>query len=240
MLVGDSLQAGFHETLALSSGVCYKVGPQPPCAGRGCQSAFTLLQCGGNRPTLKLRIVRNDHLDMSERVFQSDVLNVFGTPWYTNFVADNSTKTLILNRGAHWAPTPTVVAEMGALLDAVAKDRPDVLVLVRDTPPGHPGCLKDPHPPLASPPFNSLSWQDHWGEFASQNEAVAEVVRARPNVLLLAVASMTAFRSDSHHGGRDCLHYCMPGPLDAWVEALHRALWGVANLEALREWANAS
>ena len=233
------MQGLFHKSLALGSGVCNRVGKQPPCrAGRGCQNSHTFVQCGGGRSPMKLFFIRNDHLDSSGKVILSEATNVYGTPWFAAFVNDTSIRTLVLNRGAHWSPTRTVVAELSALLDAVAAVRPDVLVIVRDTPAGHPGCSSKPQPPLTSPPRHSLSWPHHWGEFADQNEAVAGVVRARPTVLLLAVEGMTAYRADSHPGGSDCLHYCVPGPVDAWVEALHRALWGAANLDTLRAWAH--
>ena len=186
---------------------------------------------------MKLRFVRSDHLSMGDEMVRNKKANVYASPWYRQFVADTSYRVLVLNRGAHWSPTRTVVAELSALLDAVAAARPDVLVIVRDTPAGHPGCPNKPRAPLTAPPRNSKSWPYHWGEFASQNEAVAGVVRARPTVLLLEVARVTAYRSDGHHGSGDCLHYCVPGPVDAWVEALYRALWGVGNLDTLRAWA---
>jgi hypothetical protein len=36
-------------------------------------------------------------------------------------------------------------------------------------------------------------------------------------ILYLDFAKPTELRSDSHIGGKDCLHYCIPGPEDNWV-----------------------
>ena len=43
-----------------------------------------------------------------------------------------------------------------------------------------------------------------------------------------AAASISATRIDAHpanaHPATDCLHYCMPGPVDAWTHALFHLL----------------
>lgn len=41
---------------------------------------------------------------------------------------------------------------------------------------------------------------------------------------LLDAYSPTLLRADSHIGGRDCLHYCAPGPADHWVVLLYNML----------------
>ena len=56
--------------------------------------------------------------------------------------------------------------------------------------------------------------------------------RARPRhpsrLLWLPAASISATRIDAHpanaHPATDCLHYCMPGPVDAWTHALFHLL----------------
>jgi hypothetical protein len=42
-----------------------------------------------------------------------------------------------------------------------------------------------------------------------------------PHVLYLDVFTPTVLRADSH---LDMLHYCVPGPLDTWVELLSNVL----------------
>ncbi|CAN0531880.1 unnamed protein product, partial [Laminaria digitata] len=34
----------------------------------------------------------------------------------------------------------------------------------------------------------------------------------------------TLLRPDLHHGDGDCLHYCVPGPVDHWVTLLYNIL----------------
>jgi hypothetical protein len=56
--------------------------------------------------------------------------------WYRKVVDNPRTGTLVLNRGAHYEDTPTVLASVSAVLDALRRDRPDILVVWRDTPAG--------------------------------------------------------------------------------------------------------
>ena len=65
------------------------------------------------------------------------------------------------------------------------------------------------------------SW--HWDNIPLQNAATLAALPR--SVHLLDVAHATALRRDSHphfkYGSRarqDCLHYCLPGPIDMWVE----------------------
>jgi hypothetical protein len=66
-----------------------------------------------------------------------------------------------------------------------------------------------------------LAW--HWDNIPLQNAATLAALP--PSVHVLDVYHATALRVDSHpqfkYGNRqrqDCLHYCLPGPIDAWVE----------------------
>jgi hypothetical protein len=96
----------------------------------------------------------------------------------------------------------------------------------------HAGCWYDGvrhGPPLAQRRNETHGLPFHWEMFEGQNRAVRRLLReSYPGVLYLDVTSFTALRADSHLGDTgwpDCLHYLLPGPLDAWAEALHRALW---------------
>lgn len=59
----------------------------------------------------------------------------------------------------------------------------------------------------------------HWNEFKHQNEKVFEIF-GKYGFELMDVYTPTIMRSDSHVGGKDCLHYCMPGPADHWIRML--------------------
>lgn len=41
---------------------------------------------------------------------------------------------------------------------------------------------------------------------------------------LMDIYSPTVLRADSHHGNGDCLHSCMPGPVDHWVTLFYNIL----------------
>ena len=86
---------------------------------------------------------------------------------------------------------------------------------------------------LAPTPYMGGGSQDgRVHDDASSQEPVSGSV-SYPHVLYLNVASLSSLRSDSHCNVDDCLHYCVPGPIDAWVEMLHRALWAVAHIDEL-------
>ena len=56
----------------------------------------------------------------------------------------------------------------------------------------------------------------HWGHFPGQSQRVV-----RPELLkgqfYLDILPLSRKRPDAHPGQGDCLHYCLPGPMDTWV-----------------------
>lgn len=65
----------------------------------------------------------------------------------------------------------------------------------------------------------------HWAEFYQQNQVVRAFLRRHfPRVLYLDVYPSTFLRPDSHMSSEDCLHYCIPGPVDNWVVLFYNAL----------------
>ena len=171
-------------------------------------------------------------------------------PLYTRLRSDTRIGTIVLNRGAHPVSTPDLLQVLSDILTELRTVRPEVTVVWRNTPPGHAKCwepkTRDGPPLGAFPPTEGLPF--FWGTFAAQNEAVREYLSTHwPGVVYLDVASASTVRADSHQVGNllgesrecvkldeggnppicDCLHSCVPGPSDAWVEQLHRALWHV-------------
>lgn len=63
----------------------------------------------------------------------------------------------------------------------------------------------------------------HWPRFRQENLRVEGVFLA-DGWHLLDAYTPTVLRSDSHIGGHDCLHYCVPGPADTWVVMLYNML----------------
>ncbi|CAM9961222.1 unnamed protein product, partial [Scytosiphon promiscuus] len=63
-----------------------------------------------------------------------------------------------------------------------------------------------------------------WPSIVDKNKALEEAFSTKDGWKLLDVYAPTVLRADSHHGGRDCLHYCQPGPVDHWVVLFYNML----------------
>ena len=81
-------------------------------------------------------------------------------------------------------------------------------------------------PPRRAPALHETEWRKQWGfsplarRFALLNVSFVDQ-RADGHV-----GGAMAYHSDpaKKNGGRDCLHYCLPGPSDAWALALYNLL----------------
>jgi hypothetical protein len=95
---------------------------------------------------------------------------------------------------------------------------------VRSSPAGHAKCwLKRNHPPLdpQHPPRAPAIY--NWYELRRQDLAVRALVandtRWSNHAFYMDVTPATAARPDSHKTNKhDCLHYCVPGPIDMWAD----------------------
>lgn len=165
--------------------------------------------------------VRNDRLSAVREPVDDGWSNVLEWPWVP-LLRPWAVRVLLLNRGAHYAPDAALAAELDDTLGLLRRLHPRrLLVLLRNTPPGHRGCgdappapLRERQPPADLPP----DW--HWGEFARQNGLV-EVVARRHGVVYVDVDAALSLRADGHIDANDCLHYCLPGPLDHVVHLLY-------------------
>lgn len=63
-----------------------------------------------------------------------------------------------------------------------------------------------------------------WDAFEGYNELLEKAFDPSSGWRLLDAYSPTVLRVDSHIGGKDCLHYCVPGPADHWVTLLYNIL----------------
>lgn len=63
-----------------------------------------------------------------------------------------------------------------------------------------------------------------WGKFHLQNALLEEAFSAELGWNFIDVYTPTLSRMDSHVGGKDCLHYCSPGPVDHWAILLYNIL----------------
>jgi hypothetical protein len=102
--------------------------------------------------------------------------------------------------------------------------RPGLLLVWRDTVPGHSGCdatrLGRPFPTSrdAELGLEGAPWFDGRA-FAAKN-AAALGLAAASGFHRLETYGPTLRRRDAHIGHGDCLHYCLPGPSSLWCDLL--------------------
>jgi hypothetical protein len=215
LIVGDSLSEEFDLTLL-----------------NMLQSCGRRIHCSGSAPDFKIIMARNDYLDVSGA--QRGPYSKYQNPFYEQIVLqDLAIKTIVLNRGAHFEPSINYNASLELLFASLRRDRSDITVFFRNTPPGHPFCaVENKLPPLVKPRAENRTVNQrragdtnpyHWSEFIAQNKLAREIT-ARHHVAYLDVAPATELRPDSHLSAQDCLHYCIPGPIDMWVELF---IWAV-------------
>ena len=242
LVVGDSISYLFYQALLHQMDPSARIddarGPggqwhaggtprewwDPKAAGVG--GALSI--CGG-RGSLLFR--RNDQLTLDAR-------DTFPERYdWARFVP--GADVVILNKGAHVVPPAQYERElretMGFLRRAVDEALPrKKLVVFRSTPSGHPDCSLQTQPltgarggvrsALASSGMYNPKWK--WDEFASRDALAREMVESLPGGAFVNVTAMTMLRPDGHIGctrfgtSCDCLHYHIPGPVDAWVQAV--------------------
>lgn len=86
---------------------------------------------------------------------------------------------------------------------------------------GHPNCSQIKGP--LTQPLDYTQFPFHYGDFARQNE-LARALTHRFHHTYLDLATLLDLRPDGHHTPQDCLHYCLPGPLDVWMDYFHNVL----------------
>ena len=140
---------------------------------------------------------------------------------------------LIVNTGAHYyGDDPGAEQTVWDFFQYARLLAPSAAHFYRTTPPGHPGCeLRRWDPPLPTPLpealFHTPLLESYmWWRFTN---FTARIVAGLPgDVVVVDVDAATSRRIDSHPYrdnlagvagmGVDCLHYCIPGPIDLWVE----------------------
>lgn len=216
LFVGDSIQALFFRTLIASIG-----GEKVSTSGNDNK----WVACNGVNFTL----VWNGYLD--HRVDQEwcqtphETLCVpFASP---DILKDYD--VLIMNTGAHYRTDDVLIPNMESTASIVSDimfelhDNP--LLIYRNTVPGHKECNDNIFgKPIggvleAEEYVDSFGGKYHWNEFKHQNDKVFGIF-GNYGFELMDVYTPTIMRSDSHLGGKDCLHYCIPGPADHWVRML--------------------
>ena len=221
LIVGDSLNFQFAETINYFVGDGQTVDQW---------STKPVSICSGEASLL---FIRNDHLTLQEKdvdpkkTWHHDKKNnLILNPWI-HYLIDSPGKfpVVILNRGAHYVESDILLNDLKKLEILFKNEtiREKTLFLYRNTVSGHGECNK-----YLSPGISSVTEDDvrnNWVKFAAQNALVKSYLDSLSVVTIDANAT-SYYRPDSHVAGRheDCLHYCMPGPVDTWVIFLFNIL----------------
>ncbi|CAN0436265.1 unnamed protein product, partial [Ectocarpus fasciculatus] len=116
----------------------------------------------------------------------------------------------------------------------------DALLIVRNTPPGHgDGCTERTFdgPVDVETALDLVSSGPHskqWGRFPEYNAVLEDIFlsNSTDGWKEMDAYTPTLLRPDFHLGGDeipDCLHYCIPGPVDHWVRLLYNMVLAEGN-----------
>ena len=175
---------------------------------------------------LTLQFLRNDYLYIVHTKRAFDHL-----PW-TRIAQTYNARVVIFNRGAHYSGDESYKIGVRAALRHARNLMPNAIIIYRNTAVGHAGCANVSEPlkerqPLDIQPYN-------WDKFPRQNEIARAEVEAVGGIYM-DVETLSRLRADGHQGliretgSTDCLHYCLPGPLDSWVQLLYNILMRYAD-----------
>ena len=185
-----------------------------------------------------LGFVRNDHLllTVTERLMRSPD-DIFQHP--VKQALDMLQPTHVhLNRGSHYNPDDRQFeAELLAAVAYVKQHAPSATIILRDTPMGHPDCMRYKAPIFgALPPelTNLTAYPWGWGNFPRQNKLIRSVAK-HMGLLYVGFATSTLYRPDGHPDENDCLHYVLHtcGASCNWVRLTLAAVSLTARLQPL-------
>lgn len=188
------------------------------------QCVEVAIDCGAY-PSFKSFILEDNHLNPRSSWMQR--------------TKDLNVSIIVINSGAHIIPSAERVHNVDVSLEKLFHLH-NVSVIFRTTPPAHPRCEEYfLSPPIDGHTFNFLDDVGkpyHYSHFVQETLEIVEMLRRKyPQVLTLNVHNSTMHRADSHPLNGDCLHYCLPGPINTWIEMLFHSLtviqqrrWGTA------------
>jgi GDSL/SGNH-like Acyl-Esterase family found in Pmr5 and Cas1p len=171
---------------------------------------------------LGLYFYRNDRLSMVNETHINYQDNFMEDAWFQQMGKIHA-KLLVMNRGAHFENTTTVLEQLNITFSSLFETHPNISVVWRTTVPGHAITEEDF---FAKPldHYKHVAVRYNWEKFYDQNDAVIAFLNHHfPQVLVLDVCASASLRKDSHQKGG--LHYCLPGPLDTWAILLYNALY---------------
>lgn len=109
-------------------------------------------------------------------------------------------------------------------------------ILFRDSIGGHTGCngFKQalPWTSMEEAWSQSLEHPFHQSTTYRYLNEIAAAEYTKHGIVRLPIYNSTLLRRDSHKGGKDCLHYCIPGPSLHWSDMLAAAIKKRASIVA--------
>ncbi|KAI9018677.1 hypothetical protein CLU79DRAFT_759828 [Phycomyces nitens] len=222
LLVGDLVQYQLHEILLDAM----RDGPTVCFGELNCKEHSVCTE-----PETHLRYLRNDILSINRRLESAGehpAVDIVEWPFVpTNIIT--AYPIMILNRSPVRETDAVFTRTLSNTLRVLRETVPDMLIIYRSSSIGHPHCDD------ASGPLSTRLTDDQekhlpfgWSELRRRNAMAKAMVEAVGGVFL-DLGALTDLRPDGHVGGQDCLRYCIPGPLDAWVQILYKLFLELEN-----------
>jgi hypothetical protein len=214
LFIGDSLNQLFYLTLVSALADDDLVCPQSTCNFRD----TVKIRCYDQPFTIT--VIRNDGVQVVKRSMNDPEAE---SREFLHLIDSLNISLAIMNRGAHWTPDEQVVEDLNITFRHFVEHYPQVSIIYRNTVPGHKDCQNPPDLLTEPQPEDDLPF--HWGTFRHQNELIRDmIIKEYPTILYMDVYTPTILRKDAHLNHADCLHYCLPGPIDTWVMYLYNFL----------------
>lgn len=217
LMVGDSITQEHYVSLTcqLSKHIVTRTEGDPPLR-------LTAVLASG----ATINYVRNNHLVHADTHLVLHTRHADATddqyPWVTH-LPSSSHDVLILNTGAHWADKMSIMS-IHNVLDHLAAHFKGV-VIYRGAHEGYDHCEQHSSPVAAHDVPTNYNWgllalyNDHW------RTAIRRLRRKGHPFFYVDVATPLRHRPDARSNPpRDCLHVCMPGPIDLFNQVMEAAL----------------
>ncbi|RCH78908.1 hypothetical protein CU098_000434, partial [Rhizopus stolonifer] len=150
---------------------------------------------------------------------------------------------IVINTGPHWHPNihwgPNASEEellaafkraMAVVLDYLQQNlQPHQKVWIRTTPYGHARCSQFREPQLNPLAPSGQTGEYEWHLFPKFDQIWKELLNSEsekdPRFDMFDIAGMSNQRGDAHSKPDvDCLHTCIPGPVDEWNRLLYHEI----------------
>ena len=227
LLVGDSLTRLMTTTIASMIGATLTLVEKEGDLWEACDGKTMM------------RFIRNDYLDTGNTTGFCVHMDGKRANAFCNIFADDETlesfDTLVVNSGAHamydYDEYEMSMEMSGRILSEKMRRLHGnrAVYIARNTPPGHWECdshtyLGPVKPNVAQHLVDESPHKYNWEQFEELNVAFEKGFSKEMGWWMIDAFTPTFMRADSHIGDGDCLHYCVPGPADHWVDLFYNIL----------------